>query len=249
MAIVILRPQRARCARHALRARRAAPAGDARVRRMDVRPRRRASCRSRASAGASSCCCCSVRWARSTRRWASPASCSWRCRSSATSCSPRRSAAAGAVVDRALRDALGADYESQIEPSLASSLRRSVPMGPVLLKPFFAKRRDVDTRARPRVRRRGQAQPARRLPPPIEAPGLPGAHLRARRRMGDREEGQPGAPRRVPLREPGLGLRVTELPPESGRDVPRPARRREARDRVGARATPTSSAATRRCCS
>ena len=59
----------------------------------------------------------------------------------------RRSAAAGAVVDRALRDALGSDYEQQIDPALASSLRRGVPMGPVLLKPFFSRRRDV-TRVR-----------------------------------------------------------------------------------------------------
>jgi len=59
----------------------------------------------------------------------------------------RRSAAAGPVVDRALRDALGDDYEQQIDPALASSLRRGVPMGPVLLKPFLAKRRDV-TRVR-----------------------------------------------------------------------------------------------------
>ena len=59
----------------------------------------------------------------------------------------RRSAAAGTAVDRALRDALGADYEQQIDPGLASSLRHGVPMGPVLLKPFFARRRDV-TRVR-----------------------------------------------------------------------------------------------------
>jgi acetyl esterase/lipase len=59
----------------------------------------------------------------------------------------RRSAAAGAVVDRALRDALGEDYEQRLDPSLASSLRRGVPMGPVLLKPFLARRRDV-TRVR-----------------------------------------------------------------------------------------------------
>jgi acetyl esterase/lipase len=59
----------------------------------------------------------------------------------------RRSAAAGAAVERALRDALGADYEQQIDPALASSLRRGVPMGPVLLKPFFPQRRDV-TRVR-----------------------------------------------------------------------------------------------------
>jgi len=59
----------------------------------------------------------------------------------------RRSAAAGVAVERALRDALGDDYERQIDPGLASSLRRGVPMGPVLLKPFFAKRRDV-TRVR-----------------------------------------------------------------------------------------------------
>ena len=59
----------------------------------------------------------------------------------------RRSAAAGAVVDRALRDALGDGYEQQLDPSLASSLRRGVPMGPVLLKPLLARRRDV-TRVR-----------------------------------------------------------------------------------------------------
>ena len=59
----------------------------------------------------------------------------------------RRSTAAGAAVDRALDDALGDDYEQEIDPTLAASLRRGVPMGPVLLKPFLAKRRDV-TRVR-----------------------------------------------------------------------------------------------------
>ena len=54
-----------------------------------------------------------------------------------------RSAAAEGVVDRALRDALGADYEQQIDPALAASLRKGVPLGPVLLKPFQSRRRDV----------------------------------------------------------------------------------------------------------
>jgi acetyl esterase/lipase len=55
----------------------------------------------------------------------------------------RRSAAAGDVVARALRDALGADYEQQIAPALAASVRKDVPLRPVLLKPFLARRRDV----------------------------------------------------------------------------------------------------------
>jgi acetyl esterase/lipase len=59
----------------------------------------------------------------------------------------RRAAAAGAVVDRALVDALGTDYEREIDPSLAAGLRHGVPIGPVLLKPFLPRRRDV-TRVR-----------------------------------------------------------------------------------------------------
>jgi acetyl esterase/lipase len=59
----------------------------------------------------------------------------------------RRSAAAEAVVARALRDALGAGYQQQIDPALAASLRKGVPLGPVLLKPFQSRRRDV-TRVR-----------------------------------------------------------------------------------------------------
>ena len=81
-------------------------------------------------------------------------------------------------------------------------------MGPVLLKPFFAKRRDVT-----RVRDLAYGDAGKRnlldvYHRQVEARGCPVLVYVARRRMGDREEGQPGAPRRVPLREPGLGLRV-----------------------------------------
>ena len=55
----------------------------------------------------------------------------------------RRAAAAGPVVELALVDALGADYMEQIDPSLAAQLRDRVPLAPVLLKPFFSRRRDV----------------------------------------------------------------------------------------------------------
>jgi acetyl esterase/lipase len=55
----------------------------------------------------------------------------------------RRCATAGPAVDRALRDALGDDYERRIDPALGASLRHGVPMGPILLKPFLSRRRDV----------------------------------------------------------------------------------------------------------
>jgi acetyl esterase/lipase len=55
----------------------------------------------------------------------------------------RRSAAAGPVIDGALRTGLGPRLEDEIDPSLAAPLRRRVPLAPVLLKPFLPRRRDV----------------------------------------------------------------------------------------------------------
>ncbi|HEY8217418.1 MAG TPA: alpha/beta hydrolase, partial [Acidimicrobiia bacterium] len=54
-----------------------------------------------------------------------------------------RAAAAGPVVDRALRDALGATFDDEIDDALARDLRTRVPLPPVLLTPFVSKRRDV----------------------------------------------------------------------------------------------------------
>lgn len=55
----------------------------------------------------------------------------------------RRAAAAGPVIDRSLRDTLGTHYDNDIDPAFSSGLRDRVALVPVLLRPFFSRRRDV----------------------------------------------------------------------------------------------------------
>ncbi len=54
-----------------------------------------------------------------------------------------RSAAAGRTIEGALQEGLGANYSEGIDPDLAAQFRDRVPLVPVLLKPFFSRRRDV----------------------------------------------------------------------------------------------------------
>ena len=56
--------------------------------------------------------------------------------------------------------------------------------------------------------------------------------------VSQRPEGQGGPSPHLPPREPGMGVHQRELPPQSGRDVPRSPDRRQEGDRLGARARP-----------
>ena len=147
----------------------------------------------------------------------------------------RRSATAGPAVDRALRDALGDDYEQQIDPRSAPSLRRGVPMGPVILKPFLPRRRDV-TRVRNLpygdVGKRNLLDVYHHESQPSDSPVL--VYLHGGAWVSGKKDNQ-GLPVVYHFASRGMGLCVAELPAEPRCDVPRPAPRREAGDRVGPR--------------
>ncbi|MFI6585205.1 alpha/beta hydrolase [Embleya sp. NPDC050493] len=50
---------------------------------------------------------------------------------------------AGPVAEQALAEALGADWRTSIDPGTAAGLRRRLPLGRILVVPFFRRRRDV----------------------------------------------------------------------------------------------------------
>jgi acetyl esterase/lipase len=55
-----------------------------------------------------------------------------------------RSASTGVVIERALAEGLGPGHAGAVDPQAADRLRRGVPLLPVLLTPFRARRRDVE---------------------------------------------------------------------------------------------------------
>ncbi len=56
----------------------------------------------------------------------------------------RRAWQAGPAVDRALREALGAEWRTQLDPDVATRLRRRLPLVRILVGPFVFRRRDVE---------------------------------------------------------------------------------------------------------
>jgi acetyl esterase/lipase len=56
----------------------------------------------------------------------------------------RRALRTAAEIERALREGLGADWRSEIDPKLAAGLRRPLPIGRILFGPFLHRRRDVE---------------------------------------------------------------------------------------------------------
>ncbi|MEU8436995.1 alpha/beta hydrolase [Streptomyces sp. NPDC029216] len=56
----------------------------------------------------------------------------------------RRALRAGPAVERALDEGLGAGWRSDIDPALEAGLRRGLPLGRILFRPFFTRRRDVE---------------------------------------------------------------------------------------------------------
>ncbi len=126
---------------------------------------------------------------------------------------------AGPAVDHALREGLGAGWRGRHRrrdgrpaappPSVRPHPVRAVPRPP-------SRCRAVGEH---QLRRRGEAESARRLPPSLPSAGRPHARLPARRRVPQRQEEPRGASPPLPAREPGLGVHQRELPPESGREV------------------------------
>ena len=88
---------------------------------------------------------------------------------------------------------------------------------------------------------RGWPPPARRVPPCSFGLGHP-RHARSRPRAGarwrvdHRQQARTGAAADAPPRGERMGVRGAELPPQPQGHLPRPPRRREAGDEVGARA-------------
>jgi acetyl esterase/lipase len=56
----------------------------------------------------------------------------------------RRARRTRAAIERALREGLGADWRSEIDPKLAGEPRRRLPIGRILFGPFLYRRRDVE---------------------------------------------------------------------------------------------------------
>jgi Prolyl oligopeptidase family len=56
----------------------------------------------------------------------------------------RRALRTGPVIDRALNEGLGTDWRSEIDPELATRLRRRLPLARILFAPILHRRRDVE---------------------------------------------------------------------------------------------------------
>lgn len=56
----------------------------------------------------------------------------------------RRATRTGPVIDRALDDGLGAGWRGAVDDTLARGLRPTFSVGPVMFRPMFARRRDVE---------------------------------------------------------------------------------------------------------
>ncbi len=97
------------------------------------------------------------------------------------------------------------------------------------------------------LRRPRPTRAARRLPAARRRPRrAPGAAAGARRRLDHRQQGPPGAAADAAHGGARLGLRGDQLPAQPPRPLPRAARRRQARDRLGPRARVRRTARTRR---
>ena len=99
-----------------------------------------------------------------------------------------------------------------------------------------------------RLRGRRDLPPQARRPraPGRSADGGPGAPLHPRRRLGDRRQAGAGDPDDARAGRTGLGVRGHQLPAEPQGDLAGPHRRLQAGDRLGARPTSATTAATRR---
>ena len=147
-----------------------------------------------------------------------------------------QSARSKAHVDRALVEALGADYRDRLSANY-TDLDLSTPLRQLAM-PFRVGDGEVEIlkditydsehgkRGLLDVYRQRDADLTRR----------PGAAARARRRVVDRRQGAPGHPADAAHGRPRLGVRDDQLPPQPTRPVPRPHRRREAGHRLGPRA-------------
>ena len=138
------------------------------------------------------------------------------------------------AVEQALAMALGAGWRSGIDAGMVGRLRRHLPLSRILFGPFFVRRRDVRRVANIPYGDAGEAESARRLPPPRSAFGRPRPRLSARWGVPRGQEEPRGPPAPLPSGQPGLGVYQRELPSRSGREVPRAPGRCQEGDRLGA---------------
>lgn len=105
-----------------------------------------------------------------------------------------RALRAGPVVDRALRDGLGPEWRSSIDPATAGGLRRRLPIARILFGPVFVRRHDVERVANIRYGdggKRNRLDVYRRRSQPSNGPTL--IHLHGGRFVSGRKnrEGRP----------------------------------------------------------
>ncbi len=134
---------------------------------------------------------------------------------------------------QALREGIGDGYLDEID--LPGPLDLRLPRGSVA-RPFNFRARDIEVlRNVPYTEGGRRAHLDIRRPKDRDLSRGPRADPDPRRRLDDRQQGAAGPPPDEPDGPAGLGLRLGELPARAEAPLPDPDRRRQTRDRLGAR--------------